>query len=88
MIEHYYFDENVFGSENWFGYSNLYKSIVENCQNESKIVEVGSWMGRSTSYMSVEIANSKILNFIVLILGKEVLITKEEKNFLSYIIFF
>lgn len=59
MIEHYYNNDEVFGNENWFSYPNLYKAIVEQCQNGSKIVEVGSWKGRSTSYMAVEIYNSK-----------------------------
>jgi len=32
--------------------------IVEKLQNGSKIVEVGSWLGQSSSYMGVEIYNS------------------------------
>lgn len=59
MIEHYYNNDEIFGNENWFSYPNLYKAIVERCKNGSKIVEVGSWKGRSTSYMSVEIYNSE-----------------------------
>ena len=56
-LEHIYHQEQ-FG-ENWFSYPNLYSDIVKQFPSGSKFVEVGSWMGRSTSYMAVEIANSK-----------------------------
>lgn len=58
MIEHYYSNDEIFG-ENWFSYPNLYKKIVEEFSNGSKFVEVGSWKGRSSSFLAVEIANSK-----------------------------
>lgn len=58
MIEHYYNDDNIFG-EKWFSYPNLYKDIVENLEDGDIIVEVGAWKGRSTSFLAVEIANSK-----------------------------
>jgi predicted O-methyltransferase YrrM len=32
---------------------------VEHSPNDAKFVEVGSWLGKSSSYMAVEIANSK-----------------------------
>jgi len=57
MIEHYYWNDGIFG-ENWFSYPNLYKQVVEEFPNGSKFIEVGSWKGRSASYMAVEIANS------------------------------
>lgn len=46
-----------FGEE-WFSYPNLYKSVVEKFPSGSKFVEVGSWKGKSSAYMAVEIANS------------------------------
>jgi len=46
-----------FGEE-WFSYPNLYKSMVEKFPSGSKFVEVGSWKGKSSAYMAVEIANS------------------------------
>jgi GR25 family glycosyltransferase involved in LPS biosynthesis len=58
MIEHYYNDDNIFG-ERWFSYPNLYKDIVESLEDGDIIVEVGAWKGRSTSFLAVEIANSK-----------------------------
>jgi len=44
--------------EAWFTYPNLYKSIVEHFPSESHFVEVGSWKGKSSAFMAVEIANS------------------------------
>lgn len=43
--------------EDWFTYPNLYKSMVEKFDN-AHFVEVGSWKGRSASFMAVEIFNS------------------------------
>ena len=53
-MEHFY--NNI--GEDWFSYPNLYTSIVENNQDGAHIVEVGSWKGRSASFMAVEIINS------------------------------
>lgn len=44
--------------EDWFTYPNLYKSMVEKYKDGGWFVEVGSWKGRSASYMAVEIHNS------------------------------
>jgi hypothetical protein len=55
-INHIY-EQPQFG-ENWFTYSNLYKTIVEKFSSNSKFVEVGSWKGKSSAFMAVEIANS------------------------------
>jgi GR25 family glycosyltransferase involved in LPS biosynthesis len=55
-INHIY-NEPQFG-ENWFSYPNLYRSIVERFSSGSKFVEIGSWKGKSSAYMAVEIANS------------------------------
>jgi len=53
-MEHFY--QNI--GEDWFSYPNLYKKIVESSNDDSHLVEVGSWKGRSASFMAVEIINS------------------------------
>ena len=55
-MKHIY-DLPEFG-ENWFTYPNLYKSMVEKFPSGSKFVEVGSWKGKSATYLAVEIINS------------------------------
>lgn len=61
-IDHIY-QHSCFG-EDWFTYPNLYKFVVDRYPSGSKFVEVGSWKGRSSSYMCVEIARSnKNINF-------------------------
>jgi hypothetical protein len=35
----------------WFEYPSFYKKCFDCCEDNSTIVEVGSWFGRSTSYM-------------------------------------
>jgi hypothetical protein len=66
MLEHYYHNDEFFG-ENWFSYPNFYRSIVEQLEDGDVVVEVGAWKGRSTSFLAVEIANSKknILFYVV-----------------------
>jgi len=54
-MEHFY---NTIG-EDWFTYQELYSNMVEYFPDNSLFIEVGSWKGRSTSYMAVEIANSE-----------------------------
>ena len=56
MIDHIY--QNPEFGEEWFSYPNLYKSMVEKFSSGSKFVEIGSWKGKSSAYMAVEIANS------------------------------
>ena len=55
-INHFY--QNIQG---WFPYGDLYSNLVQNCSHNQEyiFVEIGSWKGRSTSFMGVEIANSK-----------------------------
>lgn len=55
--EHIYHLEQ-FG-ESWFFNESLYSYMVETCNNNSVFVEVGSWKGKSSAYMAVEIANSE-----------------------------
>lgn len=51
------YQESQFG-EDWFSYPNLYSNIVKKFPSESKFVEVGSWKGKSSAFMTVEIVNS------------------------------
>ena len=53
-MEHFY---QTIG-EDWFSYPDLYKRIIDTNQSGSHFVEVGSWKGRSSSFMAVEIINS------------------------------
>lgn len=52
-MEHFY--QNIQG---WFDYQKHYTNMVNQAQDGSHFVEVGSWKGKSSSYMAVEIANS------------------------------
>jgi hypothetical protein len=54
-MEHFY--KNV--GEDWMDFQNLYSEMVNHFVDGSHFVEVGSWKGRSASYMSVEIFNSQ-----------------------------
>lgn len=54
-MKHFYKDIN---SEDWFGYEDLYKLVVEKFTDNSHFVEVGTWKGMSACYMAVEIINS------------------------------
>lgn len=52
--------------DGWFDYKNVYSDIVKNAQNGSKFVEIGAWLGRSTSFMANEIKQSgKNIKFYV-----------------------
>lgn len=53
-MKHFY--ENI--GENWFNYQDVYKKMVEIANPVSHFVEVGSWKGRSSAFMAVEILNS------------------------------
>jgi tetratricopeptide (TPR) repeat protein len=55
-VEHIY-HEPQFG-ENWFSYPNLYIQMVKKFPTGSKFVEIGSWKGKSSAFMAVQIANS------------------------------
>jgi hypothetical protein len=44
--------------EGWFSFPNLYREMVDRFPENSHFVEVGTWMGRSASFMAVEIINS------------------------------
>ena len=55
-LDHYYNDA-IF-EEDWFTYPNLYSNMVGFFPSNSHFVEVGSWKGRSSAFMAVEINNS------------------------------
>ena len=42
----------------WFNFDELYRKAVAHFPDGAHFVEVGAWMGRSTSYMATEILNS------------------------------
>ena len=44
--------------QGWFIYQSIYAGAVALYPDGSHFVEVGSWRGRSTAYLAVEIANS------------------------------
>ncbi len=61
-MEHYY--QNIHG---WFDYEKLFQTAIQNCPENGKIVELGCWKGKSSSYLIVEAYNSTKnveLNFV------------------------
>jgi predicted O-methyltransferase YrrM len=52
-IKHFY--ENIDG---WFDFKEFYTQMVNKFPTCSHFVEIGAWLGKSTSYMAVEIINS------------------------------
>lgn len=58
-MKHYY--ELIHG---WFDFQDIYTKAVETAANGAHFVEIGSWKGKSSAYMAVEIINSgKIIKF-------------------------
>lgn len=61
MIEHNY--QSIFG---WFDFEDHYRDATASAQPGAVFVEVGAWLGKSTSFMATEIANSgKPITFYV-----------------------
>lgn len=54
-LDHIYAGAN-FGEE-WFTYAGVYRHMVAHCAPDGKMVEVGSWKGRSTAFLLVEAYN-------------------------------
>lgn len=52
-MEHFY--QNIHG---WFSYENIYAEVAQMAEDGDLIVEIGSFKGKSTAFMCVEIANS------------------------------
>jgi len=44
--------------QGWFDYEDVYAEMLRHVPSGGTIVEIGAWLGRSTAYMAVEIANS------------------------------
>jgi len=57
ILEHYWQDSAF--EEAYFTYPNLYAEMVRYFPTGSHFVEVGSWKGRSSAFMAVEINNSQ-----------------------------
>jgi hypothetical protein len=53
-MEH--FNQKIHG---WCNFQSLYQEMVQKANDNSHFVEIGSWKGKSASYMCVEIINSK-----------------------------
>lgn len=54
MIQHFW--QNIHGWDD--GIPPVYQEMVKQAEDGSHFVEVGSWKGKSSAYMAVEIANS------------------------------
>jgi len=52
-MKHFY--ETIDG---WFDFKEFYSSIVNKFSSGSHFIEIGAWLGKSSSYMTVEIINS------------------------------
>lgn len=52
-MEHFY--QNIHG---WFDFQNTYTRMVNEHDDGAHFVEIGTFLGRSLSYLAVEIANS------------------------------
>lgn len=52
-MEHFF--QNIDG---WFDYEDLYKFVVNSLPDNSHIVEIGAWKGRSSAFLVVECINS------------------------------
>lgn len=52
-MKHFY--EGIHG---WFDFQEIYSDIVKRAPAKAHFVEVGSWIGRSTAFLAVEIVNS------------------------------
>jgi predicted O-methyltransferase YrrM len=55
-MKHFYEDRKF--EENWFTYAKFYESMVKKASDGNIFVEVGSWKGKSSAFMAVEIINS------------------------------
>jgi cephalosporin hydroxylase len=77
-MEHFYRKIN-----GWFNFDNIYKLALEQSSDGAHFVEVGSWYGKSSCYMAVEILNSgKKIKFdcVDTWLGSEERLHKEDTN--------
>lgn len=49
--------------QGWFNHSKTYDYLIDNCPNGGTIVELGAWLGKSSSYL---VDNSKGKNVIII----------------------
>ena len=49
----------------WFNYSETYDMIVDQVPEDGKIVEIGSFLGRSTHYLATSLLNANKLNVTI-----------------------
>lgn len=52
-MEHFY--QNIHG---WFSYEYIYKEVVDMAEDGDILVEIGSFKGKSSAFMAVELVNS------------------------------
>jgi predicted O-methyltransferase YrrM len=57
-MNHFYLEPQFTTAEVWFDYESIYRMFVEKCPDHGHIIEVGSWKGRSSVFLAVEIINS------------------------------
>lgn len=51
------YNQPQFG-EDWFDYQDVYSEFARDCPDNGHIIEIGSWKGKSSVFMAVEIINS------------------------------
>lgn len=44
--------------QGWFDFEDLYLDMIAKAPNDAHFIEVGAWLGKSSSFMGVEIKNS------------------------------
>ena len=50
--------QTYFNIPGWFNYSETYDMIVDQIPDDGKIVEIGSFLGRSTHYLATSLMNA------------------------------
>ena len=50
--------QTYFNIPGWFNYSETYDMIVDQIPDDGKIVEIGSFLGRSTQYLATSLMNA------------------------------
>ena len=57
--------QSYFKIPGWFNYSETYDIIVDQIPEDGKIVEIGSFYGRSTHYLATSLFNANKLNVTI-----------------------
>ena len=55
--------QTYFKIPGWFNYSETYDIIVDQIPDDGKIVEIGSFLGRSTHYLATALVNALLSIF-------------------------